>query len=1178
MNVPVTIDIFIEDDLKTIKDRIAASRKSLPEYIYIFDLTSDNIVSAKKTGTLTVRILDLLFLLRNKDIENFADILTPEVRNMIVINKLNILDDVGKPFIYYRPIPTTFLTPVGEGVMMDLTVDNVRQALNLGGEKIIFSNLKQLKEERLAFFKNVLDEIKNVRDRNNIFIHKVTEKQKLVCIPYLPFEKKENTYRIETNLSDVSIEAIFDNLVLNANCPLAYVNKFYKIFKDIDIRTLSYVQKANFEKNLSLRTIVPDVIGIHILDDFVNCYILENKNVVFRIQSKKENKDDIISKIKELFPALRFEIVKKNELSFTGSYLIPNQQIIPEVFSYLVMNDKRFSRNLYIDESSLATKTKEGIYVFYKTNISNETIGLIITPKTVQLYDSNIRGKDTSLFPINSNYLNVRIRNCESTDSVKEFQEYFCRLLSLYNLESPEVIRFYRENFMPEFLNENPMPVVVVQKKKPVTKLVPELFTNRYNRKCTNKVEVVSPEEAASYRPESVMLFPQNPEEGEQRLYACSNEKFPNIALSKNDPKSKFPFVPCCYSTDIRAKTMKEARDCPATEDKKSKQTAFITTDTTVSYNNFGYLTPFEDVNYVFKINEKENHHFIRVGMDRTKLSFLQCIFKALQYPYKNGGGSCDARFRELKAELNKISTNKAILCGKQAFPGKNENDIREYMLNENNYFSPEKFTDILEYIYQCKIFVFSSDDLLIPGHVQNYIINRKLKKDKTIFILEHEGSDGENLQYPQCELIVESNKIDSLAPIKSVFFENEDPIVPIVFDLFDSIRSSFSIMKQTMYYDVEDFIKLYATSQIFNSYGKTSAVIVHIKNNKTFGTLPPLLLYTENPMPPLPLEPTKTYNEMVTYDQIEKFLHEFISVKAILDYEGKLKMVKVVSDIGNTYYIPLEPSDKDNAIRHKDKEISGFSLPRNESQFRDFNFKKRIAAYLAEYAKYLLSGYAHEKRLPVISDKELIAFVNKFIILDIEFEYTNMPTNFGVKNEGFVRDGKIIVNSEELRTRLVYFLRVEKHHIHNYWQKKLIPIEYSDSLDFSIKPNEIILNGIELLMKYIREFDSDHLLSNKIIEEYTKPYIFQNDQISDNTPYLAINTDNADTTDSILYSWTTNKVISKFAEPQGNQNVQIYDYVNANNITSHSGQGVNKVLYYKDKQDLDQLTVLLRV
>jgi hypothetical protein len=286
--------------------------------------------------------------------------------------------------------------------------------------------------------------------------------------------------------------------------------------------------------------------------------------------------------------------------------------------------------------------------------------------------------------------------------------------------------------------------------------------------------------------------------------------------------------------------------------------------------------------------------------------------------------------------------------------------------------------------------------------------------------------------------------------------------------------------------------------------------------------------------------------------------------------------MIKILSDRGNTYYLPLEPGPEDKTISNK--QISSFSLPKNDSLFADFNFKKRVASYLAEYAKFLLSTYVHTEGLSHISDRDIIRFADKFLLLDTSFEYTTFPRQFGVENEGFVKNGKIIVNSEELRTRLVYYLRVERYRISSYWEKRLIPIQYNDTLDYSVSENEIILNGTDLFMKYIRDLDADHVLSQKVLPNFSKPYIFQNDNISDTTPYLAINVGSGEIAESVLYSWTQNKVVSQRAEVTTLPDATLYDYVNENKINMVRGQGDNKVLNYLNEKGEQDLTVLLRV
>lgn len=1189
MNVPVTIDVYPNDNLDSVKMRIAAKIKNVPRYILYptFDLAK-----AKEDGTLTIEVVDLIrMFIDQKNYPRFIDIVSQkEINELIAQNDLDKVKDVARLFIYFR-VRVNSQSPIPENDFSTYK-DEVLVAFKLPADTKIFESIffSEFVKSRKEFLSNLKSEIKRNRIQNEKNLDTFTSEEKIECVPYLPYEPENFNFTFETDLTNVPIEAVFDRIVLNKDCPFARYKNYYKIMKDFDLKTLPYFTNMKMAEQ-KLKDTELDLTKYNMIQIFLfqeKLYLkIENGSLIIRLEvqqrSSKLTNEAVINACKKLLPSLQFEVVFEREHSTIGDYLIPKQKLDPEIFSYLVMNNPHFSKYMYIDESSLATKMVEGIHCFYKTRTTNEKVKLVVTPRIVQQYDSTTRGKDPDLFPKGSSYITIRVKT-NNLSAVLDFQKFFCRALSIYNTESPKIIEFYKK-FIPDFPKAGKELKKLVVKEKPVTKILKDIFIKVYNRTCSKKkqVRLIDYEEAQTLLPlKKAIRFPDNDEEG--RYYACRDKNlFPNFQTISG---SKYPVVPCCKETpleELGMLSLKESRDCLDLPDIKAKQTAILTTKASVSYNNVGMLKPFEDIAYIFSLNAKPGHHFLRLGMDRTKYSFLQCVLEAIRLVrYPNGGKTCKNRLEELKSEIVRISNTqtkvKHINTGKQSFRTESIEEISVQMRNETDYFSPQKYLDILESVYDCKIFVFTQDNIIIPEHVQNYILNGNLRRKKTVFILEHLGTPGENLLYPQCELIIQSSIFDLTKPVQKTFLMEEDPIVPIVFNLFDNIRLSYSVSKNAIYYDFEDVLLRNVSGQFFNGYGKTSGVLLDFSKDEKLKEVPELFLYTERPMPPLAVEQVKHYDGKVTFNQIKDFIALFPEVKLLLNSNGQLKMVKVTSDLNNTYFIPLEPSS-DDALISLPKQVTTFSLPRGRSDFMKFNFNKRVAAYLGEYAKFLLSKWAKDRNLQYISDKDIIEFVKSKIKLDTAYKYTDLPSQFGVDNEGFVQDAKIIVNSEELLTRLVYYLRLEKDRIASYAELKIIPVTFDDILDFQVYDNQILLQNAKLVIDFISNTLSMLQLSNKVLTKLEeKPYIFQNDLV-DRNPYLAINVDDENQALSIMSSWKNQQVISKTMEPVEEFDPMFYAFINERNINFISGTDTQfRILNYTRDDDEQKLVVLLRI
>ena len=251
------------------------------------------------------------------------------------------------------------------------------------------------------------------------------------------------------------------------------------------------------------------------------------------------------------------------------------------------------------------------------------------------------------------------------------------------------------------------------------------MFTANYRRSCGHPPRIVEKEEADTL--EDVMLYPKTPEEGKQHYYTCDDQKYKYIGLTDNkDPTiTKYNFVPCCYPRDQKITgaftKYNEYYHNIGIDKGAGRQQKFIKTNKILSYEIYGSLEPFQDVNMLFDgiNNDDENYHYIRFGVDRSKFSFVQCVFEAVGKKYKDE----NERLREIKEEIEKILSDDSLLAsGRQEFPDKSVEIIRNILKDENTYFDPKLLIHILELYYKCKIYIFSSSGFyLIIREIMNF-------------------------------------------------------------------------------------------------------------------------------------------------------------------------------------------------------------------------------------------------------------------------------------------------------------------------------------------------------------------------------------------------------------------------------------------------------------------------
>ena len=536
-------------------------------------------------------------------------------------------------------------------------------------------------------------------------------------------------------------------------------------------------------------------------------------------------------------------------------FFIPNQSLDTYVFAHLVLNDSKFN-SVYINESNKASKSRESIYLYFE--FGSEIISAVITSKKVNRYDVLIRDKGREDFPDGGNYLSIRISRANNNESVIEFQDAISKIITLYNQNYEDIVNFYRL-FIKNFGTQKEQAQKVSQEKQFLRKIDPELFSSDYTRRCPNIPTIISKEDAEKSDPKNIMLYPKTPEEGEQRYYTCisRNDKYKFIGLQKkpqreqifstcrgdedddlDEPVQKFKYVPCCFITDQQERNsdynVYYGNQEQPTEIKIQQK--IITTDKLVSYDKYGKLDAFSDIDKFFKslyVSSDEDITFLRYGVDKSRLSFLQCVFESVGQKYGSVNGKAltpEKRVSYMEKVLEDITKNDNLISiSRQQFPDKNIEEIKQCLLGKNNYINPRYYVSLLENVFNCRIYIFSCVEdkkgkFELPHHVKNLLCLARKGKMNTVVILEHIGSESDESSYPQCELIVVN-----INNVTELNFFPTNQISQSLLELFNTTKKSYSFGAEVLDYAFEDNFPT-INGQYIDLYGKTNAIVVNVR------------------------------------------------------------------------------------------------------------------------------------------------------------------------------------------------------------------------------------------------------------------------------------------------------------------------------------------------------------
>jgi len=1253
--------IYDQDTINSIIDRIAYNFNTLSKYIYI-DKKNDTI-EYFKTSTNNIIVINLVDIIMESN--NIEELVTN-------ISKYNINNEVKTDLIIYWLIFKQFLEIEEIGleyknlVLLELenqikTIENIKiDVYNIWNNKVTVK-------------KNILELIDKNKKKVEEYKDFFSKLEEIVPVKNSKFELESMDLYYTCAIEDLNNLELFNIIHLNNQIPFASFNNFYKILKDF----LPYKSWAyTFEDEIILKILKKKKINEGMIE-FLNKEDTPDSEIdniygtvfisiegepgeqVIKIRTPIEESEHNINYKEQLkyISEVLFGENKSNYLKgeptiiedrIKGIFYIPNQQLDEYVFSDLVMNNFLIANLLYIDESDKVTKEKNNIYIHFKDELLGE-IGANITEKYARKNDPYLRGKDIlNDFKLGSYYIRVKISRSETRKSVDNFINIFCKIMGIYNEERNNIINFYKK-YIPTF-GERQVEQIEEPKKIMLKNIDPQLFITDYSTKCQNQPIIIDDSEVEEYKAEGkqVMRYPATENEGLiQRNYVCvdnKKNKFIYPGLLNNDLSNAdiAPYLPCCYTTDHSKIAGSNYRqyffDDPPKQIKTLSQQSLIQGKSFVgkiSKSNRGIIRredgklPDNLNNYLNEIQPTEGYVFLRRGFFDTNCSFLNCILEALGLEIIQQLEDIDSTLAYLNNLREKLS-DYASIC-KQTLYDYSIEEIKEKIINPQEYFNPEYFIPLLEYYFNCNIYVFkrtkNSNDanLIIPRHTHFYYKYQDTTKNKNILIYEHRGSKSDQKLYPRCELIIRW-KENTRENIDSYFTRNSTISIKIL-DLFNKLNNGYifpinKILQPTYIKNinkVEINENIILIEQGIDFIGKCR--LINLKYKDIFFSI-----FT-TPIPPLELSiidnwiphriDIKNFKEIIEIMNIQITHQKINKEKNMIEgFIGKWKNILICIPVNDSLNNNLYQSNNFDKLDINNDFIYPIN---NNSELYIFNKNKKLSRYIISYLLWLFSKYINVNNLQeIIKNGEtnnsseienlLINFQKENISIISNFKYKNVSRIFSM-NSGIMFENKLVIKSEETLKRLLYILRIEikeTKKIINYWKRQTIEKYFIDVSDFDYNNNQIVLQGQESIKQWILEYNLKYELSdkNQIKIEQKEPYFFQNILISPDI-FIAQNTNKLIKAYIIGKTWIKegyncgyncgyksddnngdgddnfDNILSK--EELVNMNFTLWIYKNKKDIQKYIygfiDEYTNKIniLGYKDNNDNDLYTVLLK-
>lgn len=966
-----------------------------------------------------------------------------------------------------------------------------------------------------------------------------------------------NNIKIDVEYKEDIFE-LFDNLQTNIFFPFATLSNFYKLYETFN-ETLPFktpipwlYNKENGRPISRSNAIIGNVANVnHTKLLKSNVFLPKNYSAImteinegkinFIISTSVDSRDSeetIIDRILtsfKLFEVLKLKAYNKEQYSIQGEFYKLNYQIDENIFNHLVLNHPIVSQYLVVNENIVfGAKSSLRLHFWFNFKQQQGKRSPISDVKFSIVNHISTGHQPSPKLQQGIPYVRFFIYRVKDSKQAEEFRNLFSRIIKIYEDEYDKLVDLYQQ-FVPN------LDVKKIQKE------INFQEQNKYSHilSCEEQLDQeINPKEYApgiyldarsgcnppKRRPCFVDLndtkkfgsaikfmkkhksyslkFPLF-DHPKQFDYVCMNERwpYPGLRPNKTANKNEFPCLPCCYE-DNQLNT-KKFKQCLEGKQPVKETVVFdksIGTDKILDENRDGILR--YDIDLFFKSIDYESH-YQRKGVFSGPSSILDTL---------NFITSKNKSNLEIRQDLIKMLKQQPQL-NVQYENLSAQNHLLTILENTNNFIDPKLFFGILQEYYQINIYIFSrltpdSSGILDCPYHYYYLLESEMQKDYSCFIYMHIGAESDVTKHIQSEAIVKKDEGKVIAR-----FYSRGSVVK-------QVKNAFKSMYSTENCNVSFKHKI--KSQYVDYFGKTRMLEFEGGIN----------IYT-SPLPPLNKIPINNKIILEESNDIKKVL-EFIKKEEIYSYFPIFDFNKNIISVNfsaNNIFLTAPVI----ATQKADEKSSTFistkysSINNNDQkqimQLDKYKFYKFVSKIMLEYMFYLFSKLYNYDKNSIYND--ILTFFEKNFVIKENQTYTKVPRYFQDKNS-FINNNQLIVPDEKIVEKLKYSLllkaKTDYIGLGLYRHKKYISNYYSDPSEFIFHPKELIIYGLDSMLKQIKYEKPDYNIYQTIINT-DKIYYLQDKNINKligvdkSQIYFAQKVNNIDQGLEVIKQWNENKI-----------------------------------------------------
>ena len=883
-------------------------------------------------------------------------------------------------------------------------------------------------------------------------------------------------------------------------------------------------------------------------------YDLDNNLMTIKIPIEKGNEKELITKRIEDGLPLKFN--KINETAISGEFFVFDIDLDDLIFSHMVLNTDLLNIYLFQKEMTNSFAVKKHLKLFFRsaTTLLDDEISSSVSFSLNQNYAKGgeivqISDGTNMRLPSGYPYLRVNITSAENLQVAERFVKIFTRLLEYYKQKKESIIRIY-ESFIPELSKTKDTNGILTSTTKKAGKMLadtkinrlknaaPELFISGYARKCLcHKQPISIPDNEikawqnktfvkdGKTRKRQVMKFPPNKPIWN---FVCPEDSYPYPGVKYNDLENKdeFPGLPCCFVNEqmkkginsnynqIYVKGLRKKEKEPGTEH-------IVKTDKILGSERYGLLP--SSISDLLSNYSPESGTILRRGVPRSVNSLLHCISIAVKDP-KYLGKKTDKGKETYVGKLRKVIAQsvKASLL-KQEMYDFSDDEILGQLGDNDLFLDPNLFYRAIEDAYKnINIYVFApsyneikrlktkSETVGVMQLPRFKLIYARVPRPENMSIIIYRtlGSESDNLEYPQCELIIDQREDEDIGLFESdmgdfLFNTYLQINKTISWELVNDVGKIETLARENIYSKLNyyELFRREPTKQYIDGFGKLRGLVVEHNEEQLLMVIPS--------SQPENLDVVKEIPR-ASLTNVLSFIRDPVAVSKKEDQIDGLWFR--VLDIVYGIYIPIVPTEDTlglpqgptNPLGEEELNI----VPRIRKLQRDLDFIQQILIWIylialstekinirKFYQKYISVGTGSEKSETVYDFKDVgRTFPEAKTVKDAIDEMRNrIPTLF--------RGDKIYLYSQNFANGTKYLLsQYVKEYVNRFTQiPKVITRKFISETDFIQYPAIVLFLSEKDLRNWLNTLDKLSFKNLQIFRDInvkntfkTEPYLYQ--------------------------------------------------------------------------------------